>query len=128
MKYNTACDSYMSCHTETGRIFTWGRGNYGQLGRHASTSQSSESQSTTDGENLEACLPAEVKALQRATQVRSRLILSKLKHPQNSADIVLLFELCCTVHKLLVQQGAEDTHKYNHAADGRFVSACNIFC
>lgn len=70
MKWNAACDSHVSCRAETGRVFTWGRGNYGQLGRHASTSQSSESQSTTDGENLEACLPAEVTALRGATQVR----------------------------------------------------------
>lgn len=57
--------------TETGRVFTWGRGNYGQLGRlGASASQGSESLSTSDEEKLEARLPGEVEALRGATQVR----------------------------------------------------------
>lgn len=79
-----ACDWYVSSLAETGRVFTWGRGNYGQLGRRASTSQSSESQSATDEENLEARVPAEVAALRGATQVRHRTILHGLKH-KNSA-------------------------------------------
>lgn len=88
----TACDSYVSFHTETGRVFTWGRGDYGQLGRHASTSQGSEPEPTTDNKNLEARIPAEVKALQRATQVRYYF-----KHPQEQcrcADVIELRELC----------------------------------
>ncbi|TWW75985.1 Secretion-regulating guanine nucleotide exchange factor [Takifugu flavidus] len=59
--------THIVAQTETGRVFTWGRGNYGQLGRHASTSQSSESQSTT--EDQEVRLPEEVPALQGATQI-----------------------------------------------------------
>ncbi|XP_056906956.1 secretion-regulating guanine nucleotide exchange factor isoform X1 [Takifugu flavidus] len=66
--------THIVAQTETGRVFTWGRGNYGQLGRHASTSQSSESQSTT--EDQEVRLPEEVPALQGATQVFS-LFLAK---------------------------------------------------
>lgn len=60
-----------ACHpTETGRVFTWGRGNYGQLGRRASTSQSSETQPTTGNQDVR--LPADVPALRGATQVRHR--------------------------------------------------------
>uniref|UniRef100_A0A3Q3WI16 RCC1-like domain-containing protein n=1 Tax=Mola mola TaxID=94237 RepID=A0A3Q3WI16_MOLML len=56
----------------TGRVFTWGRADYGQLGRRASTSQSAERQSVTpsaEGGNQEACHPAEVKVLHGATQI-----------------------------------------------------------
>ncbi|XP_039989703.1 secretion-regulating guanine nucleotide exchange factor isoform X2 [Xiphias gladius] len=58
--------------TESGRVFTWGRGDYGQLGRQASTSQSLEQQSAgplAEGGNREICLPAEVKILRGATQI-----------------------------------------------------------
>ncbi|XP_059191558.1 LOW QUALITY PROTEIN: secretion-regulating guanine nucleotide exchange factor [Centropristis striata] len=58
--------------TEGGRVFTWGRGNYGQLGQRAVPSQNSEQQSTgpsVEGGNKEASLPAEVQALHGATQI-----------------------------------------------------------
>uniref|UniRef100_A0A8C6UVL3 Secretion regulating guanine nucleotide exchange factor n=1 Tax=Neogobius melanostomus TaxID=47308 RepID=A0A8C6UVL3_9GOBI len=58
--------------TESGRVFTWGRGNYGQLGRVISANQNSELLShdpVTEGGYQEACLPAEVKVLSGATQV-----------------------------------------------------------
>lgn len=58
--------------TETGKVFTWGRGNYGQLGRVASANQNSELQShgpVAEGGCQEACFPAEVKVLSGATQV-----------------------------------------------------------
>lgn len=59
--------------SETGRVFTWGRGDYGQLGRQAATNQNPERQSvgpSAEGGNQKACLPAEVKVLCGATQVR----------------------------------------------------------
>ncbi|XP_029991870.1 secretion-regulating guanine nucleotide exchange factor [Sphaeramia orbicularis] len=58
--------------TESGKVFTWGRGNYGQLGRVASTSQNAEQQSAgplAEGGRQEARLPAEVKVLCGATQI-----------------------------------------------------------
>lgn len=58
--------------TETGRVFTWGRGNYGQLGRMVSSNQSSalpSHGSIADGGSLVACLPAEVKVLSGARQI-----------------------------------------------------------
>ncbi|XP_041794330.1 secretion-regulating guanine nucleotide exchange factor [Chelmon rostratus] len=64
--------THVVAQTETGRVFTWGRGDYGQLGRQASTSQTPEQQSAgplAEGGNQEACLPADVKALHGATQI-----------------------------------------------------------
>ncbi|XP_055011635.1 secretion-regulating guanine nucleotide exchange factor isoform X2 [Boleophthalmus pectinirostris] len=58
--------------TESGRVFTWGRGNYGQLGRTGSANQNSELLShdpMAEGGSQEACLPAEVKVLRGATQI-----------------------------------------------------------
>nr|XP_033491457.1 secretion-regulating guanine nucleotide exchange factor [Epinephelus lanceolatus] len=58
--------------TESGRVLTWGREDYGQLGRQTSTSQNSEGQSTgpsAEGGNQPACCPAEVKVLRGATQI-----------------------------------------------------------
>ncbi|XP_034391336.1 secretion-regulating guanine nucleotide exchange factor isoform X2 [Cyclopterus lumpus] len=64
--------THIVAQTESGRVFTWGRGDYGQLGRQASTSQNSKWPSTDpsgEGRNQEACLPAEVKVLRGATQI-----------------------------------------------------------
>lgn len=54
-------------------MFTWGRGDYGQLGRQASTSRNPEQQSagpSAESGNQEAVVPAEVQVLHGATQVR----------------------------------------------------------
>ncbi|XP_037624139.1 secretion-regulating guanine nucleotide exchange factor isoform X1 [Sebastes umbrosus] len=64
--------THIVAQTESGRVFTWGRGDYGQLGRQASTSQNPERQSTgpsAEGGNQQARLPAEVKVLCGATQI-----------------------------------------------------------
>ncbi|XP_056273259.1 secretion-regulating guanine nucleotide exchange factor isoform X2 [Pseudoliparis swirei] len=63
--------THIVAQTESGKVFTWGRGDYGQLGRRASTSQNSKLPSTDpsgEGGNQEARLPAEVKVLRGATQ------------------------------------------------------------
>lgn len=54
--------------SESGRVFTWGRGDYGQLGRRASTRQNPTCPSPAGGDQ-EARLPAEVAGLRGATQV-----------------------------------------------------------
>uniref|UniRef100_A0A8C6Q1Y4 Secretion regulating guanine nucleotide exchange factor n=1 Tax=Nothobranchius furzeri TaxID=105023 RepID=A0A8C6Q1Y4_NOTFU len=61
--------------TQSGRVFTWGRGDYGQLGRRASINQKTEqhsADSVSEGGHKasEACFPEEVKVLHGATQVR----------------------------------------------------------
>ncbi|GAA6221452.1 secretion-regulating guanine nucleotide exchange factor isoform X1 [Lates japonicus] len=64
--------THVIAQTESGRVFTWGRGDYGQLGRKASTSQNTKQQSAgplAEGGNREVCLPAEVKVLSGATQI-----------------------------------------------------------
>ncbi|XP_056273260.1 secretion-regulating guanine nucleotide exchange factor isoform X3 [Pseudoliparis swirei] len=64
--------THIVAQTESGKVFTWGRGDYGQLGRRASTSQNSKLPSTDpsgEGGNQEARLPAEVKVLRGATQI-----------------------------------------------------------
>ncbi|XP_070764017.1 secretion-regulating guanine nucleotide exchange factor [Enoplosus armatus] len=64
--------THIVAQTETGRVFTWGRGDYGQLGREASTSQNPERQSagpSAEGGDQEAFLPGEVKVLHGATQI-----------------------------------------------------------
>uniref|UniRef100_UPI0037E95CB2 secretion-regulating guanine nucleotide exchange factor n=1 Tax=Semicossyphus pulcher TaxID=241346 RepID=UPI0037E95CB2 len=64
--------THIVARTESGRVFTWGRGDYGQLGRLPSTSQNPERKSAgpsaQDG-SQRACPPAEVKALYGATQI-----------------------------------------------------------
>ncbi|KAL6106628.1 sergef [Pungitius sinensis] len=57
--------THVVAQTESGRVFTWGRGDYGQLGRRASTSQNT----TCALRDQEARLPAEVSALCGATQI-----------------------------------------------------------
>ncbi|KAI3370683.1 hypothetical protein L3Q82_007240 [Scortum barcoo] len=62
--------THIVAQTETGRVFTWGRGDYGQLGRQASPNQNPERQSagpSAEGGN-QAWLPAEVEVLRGATQ------------------------------------------------------------
>ncbi|XP_078139294.1 secretion-regulating guanine nucleotide exchange factor isoform X2 [Centroberyx gerrardi] len=64
--------THIVAKTESGRVFTWGRENYGQLGRTAATSQNPEQQSAgplVEAGRREACLPAEVKVLCGATQI-----------------------------------------------------------
>ncbi|KAM3849861.1 secretion-regulating guanine nucleotide exchange factor [Diretmus argenteus] len=64
--------THLVAKTESGRVFTWGRGDYGQLGRAAPTSPDPERQSggsLVDGGSQRACLPAEVTALCGATQI-----------------------------------------------------------
>ncbi|XP_053175684.1 secretion-regulating guanine nucleotide exchange factor [Scomber japonicus] len=60
--------THIVAQTESGRVFTWGRGNYGQLGRPTSTSSNPE-QPSAEGGKQEVNLPAEVKALRGATQI-----------------------------------------------------------
>lgn len=56
-------------------MFTWGRGDYGQLGRLTSVSQAAEQQSDgsaaeSGSQTRQVCLPAEAEVLHGATQVR----------------------------------------------------------
>ncbi|KAM7414728.1 hypothetical protein PAMA_019504 [Pampus argenteus] len=60
--------THIVAQTESGRVFTWGRGNYGQLGRPTSTSHNPERPLAAGGSG-EVHLPAEVKALCGATQI-----------------------------------------------------------
>ncbi|CAL1595095.1 unnamed protein product [Knipowitschia caucasica] len=57
--------------TECGQVFTWGRQNYGQLGRTITTNLNSKLSHglVAEGSSQEACLPAEVKVLSGATQI-----------------------------------------------------------
>ncbi|XP_016099493.1 secretion-regulating guanine nucleotide exchange factor, partial [Sinocyclocheilus grahami] len=59
--------THLVAKTESGRVFTWGRANYGQLGQ---TNQSTEKEydvSTSSGQSISR--PIEVKALFGATQI-----------------------------------------------------------
>uniref|UniRef100_A0A3P8V3F1 Secretion regulating guanine nucleotide exchange factor n=1 Tax=Cynoglossus semilaevis TaxID=244447 RepID=A0A3P8V3F1_CYNSE len=59
--------THIVAQTESGRVFTWGRGAYGQLGRATSNSQDPEQQA--GAANQEAFFPSEVETLFGATQV-----------------------------------------------------------
>ncbi|XP_041652674.1 secretion-regulating guanine nucleotide exchange factor [Cheilinus undulatus] len=64
--------THIVAQTETGRVFTWGRGDYGQLGQRPVSSQKQEHESagpSAESGNQKVCLPAEVKALHGATQI-----------------------------------------------------------
>lgn len=51
----------------SGRVFTWGRGSYGQLGRRSANQEPADS--AVGVGDKKCCLPAEVKSLNGATQV-----------------------------------------------------------
>nr|XP_020514829.1 secretion-regulating guanine nucleotide exchange factor isoform X2 [Labrus bergylta] len=65
--------THIVAQTETGRVFTWGRGDYGQLGQNKTSSiQNPEQESvgpSAGGPNKKAFLPTEVKALHGAAQI-----------------------------------------------------------
>uniref|UniRef100_I3JNF1 Secretion regulating guanine nucleotide exchange factor n=2 Tax=Oreochromis niloticus TaxID=8128 RepID=I3JNF1_ORENI len=64
--------THIVAQTESGRVFTWGRGNYGQLGRQISASEDTEQQPAgpvAQGGTQEVGLPAEVENLRGATQI-----------------------------------------------------------
>uniref|UniRef100_A0A3Q0S2K7 Secretion regulating guanine nucleotide exchange factor n=1 Tax=Amphilophus citrinellus TaxID=61819 RepID=A0A3Q0S2K7_AMPCI len=64
--------THIVAQTESGRVFTWGRGIYGQLGRQVLFNQDTEQQSAgpgAEGRSQEVGLPAEVKDLHGATQI-----------------------------------------------------------
>ncbi|XP_061577676.1 secretion-regulating guanine nucleotide exchange factor [Cololabis saira] len=64
--------THIIAQTESGAVFTWGRGDYGQLGRPTSSGQAAESGgSVAEGssQTRALCLPAEVKVLHGATQI-----------------------------------------------------------
>ncbi|XP_049578067.1 secretion-regulating guanine nucleotide exchange factor isoform X1 [Syngnathus scovelli] len=59
--------THIVAQTETRRVFTWGRGNYGQLGRPPPKGPNPEHQSANSGG--QTFLPAEVNVLYGATQI-----------------------------------------------------------
>ncbi|XP_036817040.1 secretion-regulating guanine nucleotide exchange factor isoform X1 [Oncorhynchus mykiss] len=64
--------THLVAQTESGRVFTWGRGNYGQLGRTELTNQSADQQSSSALRGAAShwtCVPAEVKILCGASQI-----------------------------------------------------------
>lgn len=112
--------------SETGRVFTWGRGDYGQLGQEAATSQNPELLQLVDPSAEGGNLPAEVKVLHGATQVR---LLSLGTHwsackcfrvGDISISIVAVAAALVYQQKLpvSVQQGAADNHIYTQVAEG----------
>ncbi|XP_054903740.1 secretion-regulating guanine nucleotide exchange factor isoform X3 [Poeciliopsis prolifica] len=60
--------THVVAQTERGRVFTWGRGDYGQLGRSASASEDAEMLMGIKKD----CIPVEVTSLYGATQQSSR--------------------------------------------------------
>ncbi|XP_030646394.1 secretion-regulating guanine nucleotide exchange factor [Chanos chanos] len=62
--------THLIAQTERGRVFTWGRANYGQLGRTVSANGSAEHASAdSPSESSLACVPTEVKSLCGATKI-----------------------------------------------------------
>ncbi|XP_036391381.1 secretion-regulating guanine nucleotide exchange factor isoform X1 [Megalops cyprinoides] len=64
--------THLVAKTDSGRVFSWGRSNYGQLGRPVLGSQSSRLESgnpTAEDSILLACIPVEVKTLSGVTQI-----------------------------------------------------------
>lgn len=59
--------SIRDAFTESGRVFTWGRSNYGQLGRTNQGMEKEPDDSTSSGQSISR--PVEIKALFGATQV-----------------------------------------------------------
>uniref|UniRef100_A0A3P9PEX5 Secretion regulating guanine nucleotide exchange factor n=1 Tax=Poecilia reticulata TaxID=8081 RepID=A0A3P9PEX5_POERE len=65
-KVTGVCSGWTHVVAQTsGRVFTWGRGDYGQLGRSASVSENAE----TSMGNRKDCIPVEVTSLHAATQI-----------------------------------------------------------
>ncbi|XP_015256563.1 PREDICTED: LOW QUALITY PROTEIN: secretion-regulating guanine nucleotide exchange factor-like, partial [Cyprinodon variegatus] len=63
--------THVVAQTESGRVLTWGRGDYGQLGRPPSVNQNAEKPGPgpeAEG-NRKDCLPVEVTSLNGATQI-----------------------------------------------------------
>lgn len=63
--------THVVAQTESGRVFTWGRGDYGQLGRPASVSENAEKVCPGPAKEVigKDCPPVEVTSLYGATQI-----------------------------------------------------------
>ncbi|RXN23828.1 secretion-regulating guanine nucleotide exchange factor isoform X1 [Labeo rohita] len=59
--------THLVARTESGRVFTWGRANYGQLGQTNQSTEKESDVSTSFGQSISR--PVEVKALFGATQI-----------------------------------------------------------
>ncbi|XP_032437941.1 secretion-regulating guanine nucleotide exchange factor isoform X3 [Xiphophorus hellerii] len=76
--------THVVAQTERGRVFTWGRGDYGQLGRSASVSENAEMLMGIRKD----CIPLEVTSLYGATQIvcgseHNLAIVARFAHSQN---------------------------------------------